>query len=182
MVDDLPGEIPIFPPSIAPCSLFLSILHKDGASSKRWDEVALNDDGKRENLEGGSSGYSCASKTVLVFNSAPRRYTVILRADITEGMGRSFRSLTFLGAYPPVIQAGAILARGDVPSSREQAHDGNGRRYSWRRVVPCARPLRFSTQNGDLKHEKPAHTTRVRRSRERRFDLNYGVRTSGKRD
>ncbi|SJL16699.1 uncharacterized protein ARMOST_20228 [Armillaria ostoyae] len=55
----LPAEIPIFPPSTtfhAPCDdLFLSILHKD-ASSKRRGEVALDDHGKRENIEGGCVG------------------------------------------------------------------------------------------------------------------------------
>ncbi|KAK0431272.1 hypothetical protein EV421DRAFT_1854359 [Armillaria borealis] len=75
---------------------------------------------------------------------AARQHTIVRRADMTEGM------------------AGAILARGDdvsLVSSREQAHDGNGRRYSWRRVVSCAHAPRFSTQSDDLKHEKLAQTT-----------------------
>ncbi|SJL16718.1 uncharacterized protein ARMOST_20247 [Armillaria ostoyae] len=47
-------EILIFPPSTTPYDdLFLSILHEDDARNRRRGEVALDDDGKRENLEGG---------------------------------------------------------------------------------------------------------------------------------
>ncbi|SJL16691.1 uncharacterized protein ARMOST_20220 [Armillaria ostoyae] len=56
-VDVLPAEIPIFPSSTTPYDdLFLSILHKDDARNTRRDEVALDDGGKRENLEGGGVG------------------------------------------------------------------------------------------------------------------------------
>ncbi|SJL11064.1 uncharacterized protein ARMOST_14465 [Armillaria ostoyae] len=63
----LPAEIPIFPPSAtfhAPCDdLSLSILQEDDALSKRRGYVALDDDGKRENLKGGS-GYSYVFRSV----------------------------------------------------------------------------------------------------------------------
>ncbi|KAK0431267.1 hypothetical protein EV421DRAFT_1911997 [Armillaria borealis] len=119
-VDDLPVEITTFPPSTAPYDdLFPSILHKDGASSKRRGEVGLDDDGEHENLEEGGVGLGlrearggssllllllvrvlmrlqiCSHGEVLDF--APRRHIVIRRADMTEGMG-------------------AILARGNVSS------------------------------------------------------------------
>ncbi|PBK69477.1 hypothetical protein ARMSODRAFT_957103 [Armillaria solidipes] len=89
-VDDLPVEITTFPPSTAPYDdLFLSILHKHDASSKRRGEVALDDDGKRENLEGGCVGCGLqeASCEGSVLNQRDVVRCSILRRDDISSSG-----------------------------------------------------------------------------------------------
>ncbi len=137
---DLPSTV--FPSSTALCDdLFLSILHKDNASSKRRDTVALDDDGKRERLEGmlraGSKGWVLSLALSQGTHTSPDLFPINatwgarLRTETTchhpasrasiraaSGMSESLPFTHISCAYPPVIQAGA---RHDVSSSARDA-------------------------------------------------------------
>ncbi|KAK0237148.1 hypothetical protein EDD85DRAFT_790826 [Armillaria nabsnona] len=120
IVDDLPTEIP------------------NDMLSKRRDEVALDDDGKREHLERDVAcrkreGYSCGSRSI---------------HDQRDDVSSS-------GEQSGMVRE--ILARGGVSSSGNGADMGI--RQETRSLMPCPDySPRFSTQKGDLKHEELAQT------------------------